>query len=223
MPLAARTDRQQPVGAHLQFLVQCFHGIVVEGVFLLVRVPRRPDQRFMCVGEARAAKIRHRVRFPPHHIVHDPEAEILERRANTEDVVIGADHPDRAGILQRAPRRVHPVAGERIIGLEAREFVPVVVDRVHLRLVGPGQPAAKLQIIGRIGEDEIDRFFGERIHRLDAIALDDDFRRISGLCRQRFRRRFSADAPHSNPLWNDKARIMSQGGPMVNNLFESRG
>jgi len=110
----------------------------------------------MRIGEARAAEIGHRVRLAPDDVVHDPEAEILHRRADAEDVVIGADDPDRAGVLQHAPRRRHPVAREFVIDLEAGELVPVVIDGVDPGLVGPRQLAAELQIVGRVGEDEID-------------------------------------------------------------------
>jgi uncharacterized membrane-anchored protein len=64
------------------------------------------------VGEAAAAEVRHRVGLAPDHVVEDPEAEILQRRADAEDVVIGADHPDRAVGLQHAALGEQPGAGE---------------------------------------------------------------------------------------------------------------
>jgi hypothetical protein len=92
--LGARADRKQPVGAHLQIVVQRLHRVVVEGVARL-RSHRRPDQRLMRVGEAPAAKIRHGIGLAPDHVVEHPEAEILQGRADAEDVVIAADHPER--------------------------------------------------------------------------------------------------------------------------------
>jgi hypothetical protein len=107
----------------------------------------------MGVGQPLAAEIRHRVRLPPDHVVEDPEAQILQRRAEAEHVVIGADHPDRAVGLQDAARLGQPGAGEGVIGLEAGEAVPRVVHRVDLGVVGAVEVAAELQVVGRIGED----------------------------------------------------------------------
>ena len=58
----------------------------------------------MRVGEARAAEVRHRVRLAPDDVVEDPEVGVLEQRADAVDVVIAADHPDRAVVLEDAPR-----------------------------------------------------------------------------------------------------------------------
>ena len=105
--------------------------LVVEGV-ASCGVARRPDQRLMRVGEAAAAEIRHRVGLAPDDVVEDPEAEVLQRRADAEDVVIGADDPERRVRLQHAAAGGEPGAGEVVIGRKARELVPVVVDRVDL-------------------------------------------------------------------------------------------
>jgi len=62
--------------------------------------------------------------------------------------VIAADHPDRAVVLQDATGGLQPLAGELVVGGEALELVPVVVDRVDLGIVGTQQVAAQLQIVG---------------------------------------------------------------------------
>ena len=59
---------------------------------------------------------------------------VLRRRADAEDVVVAADHPQRAAGLQRPPRRLQPGVGELFVEREARpggirglpELVPVV-------------------------------------------------------------------------------------------------
>ena len=124
----------------------------------------------MRVGEAAAAEVRHRIGLAPHHVVENPEAEILQDRADAEDVVIGADHPQRRRRLHHAAAGDQPGAGEVVIGGKARELVPVVVDRVDARIVGTLEVALKLQIVGRIGEDEIDRFRRQLRHFGDAVA-----------------------------------------------------
>ena len=126
----------------------------------------------MRIGEAAARKFGIGIGLAPDHVVQDPEAQILQDRADAEDVVIGADHPERAGVLQHAARRGQPVAGEAVIVGEAAELVPVIVDRIDLGLVGTAQFAAQLQIVGRVGEDQIGAAFGQRVHALDAIAFD---------------------------------------------------
>ena len=127
----------------------------------------------MRVGEAAAPKIRHRVGLAPDHVVQDPEAEVLKDGADAEDVVVAADHPERAFGLQRAAAGGDPAAGEVVIGLEALEPVPIVVDAVDAGVVGAEQLAVQLEIIGRVGEDEVDGGLRQPPDLLDAIADND--------------------------------------------------
>ena len=92
----------------------------------------------------------------PDHVVEDPEAEILHDRADAENIVIGADHPDRAGGLQHAAAGGEPGFGEFVVGGEAGELVPVVGDRIDVRIVRALEIAGELEIVRRIGEDQID-------------------------------------------------------------------
>ena len=177
--LAARADREQPVRAHLQIFVQRLHRLVIEGVARLG--PHRcPDQSLMRVGEAPPAKVRHRIRFPPHHVVQHPEAEILKDGTDAEDVVVAADHPEAGVRLQHAAAGGKPFAGEGVIGGEAAELVPVVVDGIDAAIVRPVELVVELEIIGRVGEHEIDRGFGEELKLLDAVADDDPVERELG-------------------------------------------
>ena len=126
----------------------------------------------MRVGEAAALEIGHGIGLAPHHIVQDPEAQILQRRADAENIVIGADHPDGAAVLQHPPRGGQPFAGEAVIVGEAVELVPMIVDRIDLGLVGAAQFAAQLHIVGRVGEDQVGAALRQRVHALDAVAFD---------------------------------------------------
>ena len=132
----------------------------------------------MRVGEALAAEVRHRVGLAPDHIVHDPEAEILQDRADAEDVVIGADHPQRAFGFHHAAGGGQPFAGELVVVGEAGELVPLVVHGIDLGLVGAVQVALKLQVVGRVREDEVGAAFGQRVHAFDAVAFDDAVERV---------------------------------------------
>jgi hypothetical protein len=125
------------------------------------------------VGEAGALEVGHRVGLAPDDVVEDPEAQVLHGHADAEDVVIAADHPDRAVVLQDAAGGLQPFAGELVIGREALELVPVVVNRVDLGIVRTQQVAAQLKIVGRVGENQVDRLLGQGVHRLDAVALND--------------------------------------------------
>ena len=78
---------------------------------------------------------------------------------------------------RRAP--VEPGAGEAVVGGEIGELVPLILDAVDPAVVGPQQIARELEIIGRIGEDEIDRRLGQARHRRDAIADPDLAARIA--------------------------------------------
>ena len=71
-----------------------------------------------------------------------------------------------------AARGGQPVAGKGVVSLQAVEAVPIIVHRVDAGVVRPEQVAAELKVIGRIREDEIDRIRRQRLHHLDAIALN---------------------------------------------------
>ena len=131
----------------------------------------------MRIGEARAAEIRHRVRLAPDDVVEHPEIEILERRADAENVVVAADHPERAIGLQHPPRRLQPGAREDVVMGKALELVPVVVDRIDLALVGPGEALLELQVVGRIGKDQVDRARRQGVHLRHAVADEDGVER----------------------------------------------
>ena len=126
----------------------------------------------MRVCQAFAAKIRHRVGFAPDHIVQDPIPCVLQRRPNPKDVVIRSDHPDGAIRLKQSACRLEPVLGEFVIGGETRELVPGVIDRIHLAVVGAMQIALELEIVGRIGKDQINACLWQAVHHLDAIPGD---------------------------------------------------
>ena len=165
----AGAQRDHPVRPHLDAVVQRLQRLIVEGIFRRL-VAARPDQRLMRIGQTLALEIRHRVGLAPDHIVQNPEALVLQLRPQPEDVVIAADHPDRAIGLKQPLGRRQPVAGEGVIGGKAGELVPVVVHSVHDRVVGAQQFALQLQVIGRIGEDQIDGTRRQCIHHRHAIA-----------------------------------------------------
>ena len=128
-------DRQYPVAAHLHAFVQRFQRFVVErvlGTFAL----GRPDHRLMRVGEPLATEIRHRVRFAPDDVVQNPVPSILQGRTHAENVVVRPNHPDRAIRLQQTMRGLQPFARELVIDTKARELIPVIIDRIDLRIIG---------------------------------------------------------------------------------------
>ena len=90
----------------------------------------------MGIGKAAAAEIRHRVGLAPHHIIQHPEIEILNDPAEPVDIVVAADHPERAIRLQDAARLGQPGRRESVIGGEAVELVPVILDAGDGRMVG---------------------------------------------------------------------------------------
>ena len=146
------------------------HRLVVEGV-ARVGARRRPDQRLMGIGEAAAAEIRHRIGLAPDDVVENPEAEILQDGADAEDVVIGADDPQRAIGLERAAAFGEPGARERVVVGEARELVPVVVD-AHRR--GSGRAGAARRRAADYRADRRRR--GRRMRKGSSSALRDSRR-----------------------------------------------
>ena len=138
------------------------------------KVQGGPDQGLVGVGEPGALEVRHRVGLAPDDVVQHPEAQVLDGRAETEDVVIGADDPDRTLGLQHAAAFGQPGAGEGVVFGETVELVPVVIDGVDLGIVGTQQVAAQLEIIGRVGEDHVDRGVGQAFQHGDAVAAMND-------------------------------------------------
>jgi hypothetical protein len=89
-------DRQNPVAAHLNAIIEGFQRFIVEGVFAAFFLAG-PDHRFMGIGQTLAAKVRHRVGFAPDDIVQDPKTLILQRGPDPKEVVIRADYPNSPG------------------------------------------------------------------------------------------------------------------------------
>ena len=79
----------------------------------------------------------------------------------------------RAVGLQDAAALGEPGAREAVVVGKAGELVPVVVDAVDDRVVGPQQVALELEIVGRVGEDEIDALVGQLCQLVEAIADED--------------------------------------------------
>jgi len=100
------------------------------------------------------------------------------RTAPTRKMLIRADHPQRGVRLHHPAAGGEPGAGEIVVGGEARELVPVVIDRIDPRIVRALEIAGQLQIVGRIGEHEIDARRRHLGHGGNAVA-DQDARRRS--------------------------------------------
>lgn len=154
-PLLPATNRNQPIGSHLKFVIQRLHRAIVEGIFRLLAF-RCPNQRLVRVGKSRTLKIGHWVGFSPNDVVQNPISSVLHRRANAENIMVTANHPQRAVRLQNTPRLGQPFTGKFVINRKACKFVPFIVDGIDLAIVRAQQIAAKLQIIGRIGKDHVD-------------------------------------------------------------------
>mmetsp|Transcript_23240 Transcript_23240/g.39979 ORF Transcript_23240/g.39979 Transcript_23240/m.39979 type:complete len:225 (+) Transcript_23240:1414-2088(+) len=167
--LVAGANGQNPIRPHLNTLVQGLQRLVVKGVFAVLGLAR-PDHRLVGIGEPLAPEIWHRIRLAPNHIVQNPEAFVLQGRSNAEDVVIAADDPDRTVRLEQAAGGLQPGRGEFVIGAEGIELIPMIINRIHLAVVGAMQIAFQLQVIGRIGKDQINRAGRQAVHHINAVA-----------------------------------------------------
>ena len=170
---AAGADRQIPVGANLTVLVARLEHLVIEGVALRLRITRRPDHGLVGVGEAAAAEIRHRVGLAPDDVVENPEAEVLQDRPDPENVVVGADDEQRRLGLHGDAGGAQPGACKGVVFSETAKLVPIIVDRVDNALIGTRQRALELEIVGRVGEDEIDALGRQGPQPFNAVAKND--------------------------------------------------
>ena len=109
----------------------------------------------MGIGKTAPAKIGHGIGFAPNNVIEHPEAQILQGRADPENIVIGTNDPKAGLRLHDAAALGQPSAGKGVIIGKACEFIPIIVDRIHYALVGARQSAFQLQIIGGIGKNEI--------------------------------------------------------------------
>ena len=124
----------------------------------------------MGVCQTLAAEIRHRIGFAPNNIIQHPITLVLQLGPHAEDIVIRANHPNRAIRLKDTARRSEPVLSEFIIGTEAVELIPMIIYRIDKRVIRPMQIALKLEIVGWIGENQIDRTFRKAVHYINAIT-----------------------------------------------------
>src|SRR5258706_8198335 len=139
----------------------------------------RPQQGLVGVGEAHAAEVRHGVALNEDNVVEKPEIKILKYCPYTINIMVGSDHPDRAGVFEQPTARRKPIVREAVVCREVVEAIPGVVDRVDLGHIGAPEILLKLEVVGRVGEDQIDRFFGQLVEDLDTVALEDLAKRES--------------------------------------------
>ena len=66
-----------------------------------------------------------------------------------------------------------PIARELVIRGKACEAIPMIVDGIDARIVGAPEIPLQLQIIGRIGKNEIDAFGRQLVKLGDAVAAHD--------------------------------------------------
>ena len=99
--------------------------------------------------------------------------EVLQRGTDAEDVVVGADDPERAVLAQQAAALGEPLAGECVIGGEVGEAVPLFVHAVDQAVVRPAQFAAELQVVGWVGEHAMHGGRGKHAHQLHAVSQQD--------------------------------------------------
>ena len=170
-PFAAIANRQAPVRTHLHIIIQRFHRLIIKRIAGRVFVGRRPNQRLMGIGEAGATKIRHRIGFAPNNIVQNPIAEILQGRADAENIMIRADNPQRAGRLQHPLGLAQPRAGEAVISREIVKFIPIIGHRIDFGRIGAVQIVFQLQIVRRVSKHQINTGIGQRAQLREAVTL----------------------------------------------------
>ena len=173
-PLGAGAERDEPVGAHLQIVVPGLQRVVVEGVALGARgaceaqiivscalVKRRP--RKFGIGLA--------LRQTMSLSIQKPRS--CSDRADAEDVVVGADDPERGVRLHHAARGQQPGAGEVRRSRRSSRTCPSRRRRHRPATGRGGQRAFELEIVGRVGEDQVDAGVGKLRQLRDAVADED--------------------------------------------------
>ena len=89
----------------------------------------------MRISKALAAEIRHRVGFHPNHVIQEPVGQVLQRRADTIDVVIAADNPKGTVFFKHASRSGQPCIREPVVFAKTVELVPLLFHPVDPGIV----------------------------------------------------------------------------------------
>ena len=86
--------------------------------------------------------------------------------------MIGSDNPDSAVVFQNTAGRSHPFAGIFVISGQAFKTVPLFINAGNIAVVRTGQCIAQLQIIRRIGKNQINRIFFHLVHHFNTIIVN---------------------------------------------------
>lgn len=125
----------------------------------------------MGIGEAHAAKIGRGVGLDPHHLVEQPEAQVLQDGPHAVNVVVAADDPQRAVLFEHAAAGAQPFARKLVVGGKIGELVPRIMPPIHPCHIGPPQLLLQLQIVGRVGKYQIDAAGREACQHVAAITM----------------------------------------------------
>ena len=90
--------------------------------------------------------------------------------------MVRSDDPQSPVVFQHAAGGFEPCNRKVVIGAEIGEMIPFVINAVNQRIVGTQQLSAQLEIVRRVGENHVHRFFGQGIHQFDTVARKDDIR-----------------------------------------------
>ncbi len=127
----------------------------------------------MRVLETTTTEVWHRIGLAPYDVVQKPEANVLKLCANAENIVVRTNNPDSAIWLQHATAGQKPCAGEGIIGLKAFKLIPMIVNSANHRLIRAVKIATELEIVRRIGKNDVHRVIRKAFQCGNAITLDD--------------------------------------------------
>ncbi len=103
-----------------------------------------PDQCFMRIGETHSPEIWHGIGLGPHHVIEDPEIQVLQGCTHPKDIVISANDPDGAGFLQHPAAGGEPFTRETVVLRKAGEPVPIRIHSGNFGLVGAPEILLKL-------------------------------------------------------------------------------
>ena len=111
-------------------------------------------------------------------VFSNQKAEVLQQAADAEDVVVGAADPEGGAPFHQRAQRRKPGVGEFVVGGEIAHFVPLLGGAIDQRQVGAVEVVLELEVIGRIGEDEVDGIRRQGRQDFEGIAVD------QGVCGQ---------------------------------------
>lgn len=118
-------------------------------------VKRRKDKSLMRIMEKEEKEIRNGIGIEKENVVEEKEEKIMKMSEEEENIVIGKDEKDGEIRIKKKEEGEKKGEGEGVIGMEDLKMVKMIVKGDENGMIRKVKIEEKMEIIGRIGKDEV--------------------------------------------------------------------